>query len=109
MLTKQEKIGLNTDGYFLIKNFVNLKEVGVIRNALENHGRYEALSNKKLKYFLLSDKIIYIIIDVLNEKIYYLFLLVVVNGLYNIQSNKTYMYSDTRFDDYNFIKKMQCI
>jgi ectoine hydroxylase-related dioxygenase (phytanoyl-CoA dioxygenase family) len=104
MLTKQEKIRLETEGYLVIKNFVNLKQVEVIRNALENHGRYETLSNEKIKYFPLSDKIIYIMNDVLNGKIYYPFLSVVANGLYNTQNSKAYMHNDARFDDYNFKK-----
>jgi ectoine hydroxylase-related dioxygenase (phytanoyl-CoA dioxygenase family) len=104
MISKEEKNKLKRDGYLIIKNFINSDKVVYLRKALRNFNRQETLANKKLNYFSVNNKIIKIMNNLLGGKIYYPFLSMAVNNMYQTQKKKSLIHNDVRFEDFNFDK-----
>ena len=102
MISEKEKNKLKKNGYLIIKNFINSHKVAYLRKALRNFNRQETLANKKLNYFSVNNKIIKIMNNLLGGKIYYPFLSIAVNNIYQTQNKKSLIHNDVRFEDFNF-------
>lgn len=102
MISEKERNKLKRDGYLIIKKFIDANKVAYLRKALKNFNKQETLANKKLNYFSVNNKIIKIMNYILRGKIYYPFLSIAVNNMYQTQNKKSFIHNDVRFEDFNF-------
>ncbi len=101
---KTEKIKLKKDGYLIIKKFINANKVLYLRKALNYSRKTECLANKKLNYFPVNKKIVKVMNKLLGGKIYYPFLSMAVNNIYQTQDKKAFMHTDARIEDFDYDK-----